>query len=222
MDDDRRSRGPWDRVLPGIAHGPSWARALLLRRALAMLLALAALVVALLPDPADERVPVLVAVRDLAAGGPIGPADVAVAGWPPALAPGGVLRAVAEADGRVAAGPVRAGEPITDLRLIGPGLAARTGGPGASTVPVRPADPAVAGLLTPGSRVDVIAGGPEGPRVLAARAGVVAVLPDAPSGPGAAAGPAGPGPLVLVALPEAEATAVAAATLAGEVTVTLR
>ncbi|BBF99698.1 MULTISPECIES: SAF domain-containing protein [Pseudonocardia] len=221
MDDDQRSRRPWDRVLPGITHGPSWARALLLRRALAAVLAVAALVVALLPDPADERLPVLVAAHDLAAGSPIGPADVAVSGWPAALVPGGVLRTVAEAGGRVPAGPVRAGEPITDLRLVGPGLAERTGGPGASAVPVRPADPAVAALLTPGTRVDVIAGGPEGPRVLAARAGVVAVLPDTPAGPGSGTG-TGPGPLVLVALPEAEATAVAAATLAGEVTVTLR
>jgi len=219
MDEDRRAHRLWDRALPGIAHGPSWARALLLRRALAAALALAALLVALLPDPADERAPVLVAAHDLTAGTPIAAADVTISGWPPTLAPGGVLRTVAEAEGRVPAGPVRAGEPITDLRLVGPGLTERAGGPGASAVPVRPADPAVAALLSPGARVDLIAGGPEGPRVLAARAGVVAVVPDASSGPGAGTGP---GPLVLVALPEAEAAVVAAATLAGEITVTLR
>ncbi|MBP2371029.1 SAF domain-containing protein [Pseudonocardia parietis] len=217
MDDEggRRARRPWDRVL----RGPSWARALLLRRLAAAVLAVAALVVAAAPDPADERAAVLVAARDLSPGVPLRPADVTVAAWPPGLVPGGALRAVPDVDGRAPAGPVRAGEPLTDLRLIGPELAVRAGGPDASAVPLRPADPAVAALLSAGSRVDVIAGGPEGPRVLAARAGVVAVLPPAPGGVGAGSGP---GPLVLVALPEAEATAVAAATLAGEVTVTLR
>lgn len=200
-------------------RGPAWARTLLLRRLAAGVLVLAAVVVAVLPDGAEARVPVLVAARDLAPGTPIGPAELTVAGWPPALVPTGALRAPAEASGRSPAGPVRAGEPLTDLRLIGPALAVRTGGPGASAVPLRPADPGVAALLSPGSVVDVIADGADGPRVLAARAGVISVLP-APGGPGAAG--RGGGPLVLVALPEAEATTVAAATLSGEVTVTLR
>ncbi|ALE75060.1 MULTISPECIES: SAF domain-containing protein [unclassified Pseudonocardia] len=218
MDDDDRRRvpRPWERLL----RAPAWSRALLLRRVAAALLALAALVVALLPDAADDRAGVLVAARDLAPGVPLEPADLTVTAWPPALVPAGALRAVADAGGRVPAGPVRAGEPLTDLRLVGPGLAVRAGGPGASAVPLRPADPAVAALLSPGSRVDVVTDGPEGPRVLAARAVVVAVLPPSPTGgPGARAEP---GPLVLVALPEGEATAVAAATLGGEVTVTLR
>ncbi|MBC3190009.1 flagellar biosynthesis protein FlgA [Pseudonocardia sp. C8] len=217
MDDDgHRARRPWD----GLLRAPTWSRVLLLRRAAAAALAIAALVVALLPDPADERVGVVVAARDLSPGVPLHPGDVAVAGWPPELVPAGALRSVADTGGRVPAGPVRVGEPVTDLRLLGPELAARTGGPGSSAVPLRPADPAVAALLSPGSRVDVITGGPEGPRVLAARAGVVAVLPPSPAG-GPSPG-SGAGPLVLVALPESEATTVAAATLAGEVTVTLR
>lgn len=216
--DDAERRRPW-RPWSGLLRAPSWSRALLLRRVAAAVLAVAALVVAVSPDPAAERVGVLVAARDLSPGTPLQPADVTVAAWPPGLVPGGALRAVSEADGRVPAGPVRAGEPLTDLRLIGPELAVRAGGPDASAVPLRPADPAVAALLSPGSRVDVIAGGPAGPRVLAARAGVVAVLPPAAGGVGAGSDS---GPLVLVALPEAEATAVAAATLAGEVTVTLR
>lgn len=210
----RRSR-TW-RVL----RGPAWARTALLRRLAAAALALAALVVALAPDGADDRVPVLLAARDLAPGGSLGAADLTVAAWPPALVPGGALRDPADARGRAPAGPVRAGEALTDLRLIGPELAVRAGGPGASAVPLRPADPGVAALLSPGSVVDVITGGPDGPRVLTARATVLSVLPaTGTGGPGAAAGS---GPLVLVALPEAEATTVAAATLAGEVTVTLR
>lgn len=214
-EETQRADRPWDRLL----RRPSWSRALLARRVLAAALAVAAVVVALLPAAGDERVPVLVAARDLAPGTALGPADVVVAAWPPALAPAGALTAPAAVAGRLLAGPVAAGEPIGELRLVGSALAVVTGGPGASAVPLRPADPAVAALLSPGSRVDVVAGGPDGARVLAARAGVVAVLPPAA---GTAGARADPGPLVLVALPEAEATAVAAATLAGEVTVTLR
>lgn len=214
-EETQRADRPWDRLL----RRPSWSRALLARRVLAAALAVAAVVVALLPAAGDERVPVLVAARDLAPGTALGPADVVVAAWPPALAPAGALTAPAAVVGRLLAGPVAAGEPIGELRLVGSALAVVTGGPGASAVPLRPADPAVAALLSPGSRVDVVAGGPDGARVLAARAGVVVVLPPAA---GAAGARADPGPLVLVALPEAEATAVAAATLAGEVTVTLR
>ncbi|MFP5072606.1 SAF domain-containing protein [Pseudonocardia nantongensis] len=204
-----------------VLRGPAWARTALLRRLAAAALAIAALVVTLAPDGADDRVPVVVAAHDLAPGGPIGAADLTVAAWPPVLVPGGALRDAADARGRAPAGPVRAGEALTDLRLIGPELAVRAGGPGASAVPLRPADPGVAALLSPGSVVDVIAGGPDGPQVLAARAAVLSVLPATGAGPGAAAG-SGSGPLVLVALPESDATSVAAATLAGEVTVTLR
>ncbi|MEQ3551790.1 SAF domain-containing protein [Pseudonocardia nematodicida] len=217
MDRDEGSgRGRW---WERWRHGPGWARALLLRRVAAALLAAAAVVVALLPAPGDERVGVLVATRDLLPGAALAPDDVAVVGWPAALVPGGVLRTADDAGGRVLAGPLRAGEPVTDLRLVGSEIAVRTAGPGASTVPLRPADPAVAALLSPGARVDVVAGGPDGPRVLAARAAVVAVFPAA--GTGTATG-SDPGPLVLVALPAPEATAVAAATLADQVTVTLR
>ncbi|OLL75582.1 Heat shock protein 22.5 (Hsp22.5) [Pseudonocardia sp. Ae168_Ps1] len=147
MDDDDRRRvpRPWERLL----RAPAWSRALLLRRVAAALLALAALVVALLPDAADDRAGVLVAARDLAPGVPLEPADLTVTAWPPALVPAGALRAVADAGGRVPTGPGRAGEPLTDLRLVGPGLAVRAGGPGASAVPLRPADPAVAALLPP-------------------------------------------------------------------------
>ncbi|MEJ8280343.1 SAF domain-containing protein [Pseudonocardia spirodelae] len=212
-DETRAARGRWDRLL----HGPSWSRALLARRVLATALAAAAVVVALLPSPAGDRVAVPVAARDLAPGTALAAADVVVADWPAALVPGGVPADPAAPVGRLLAGAVGAGEPLTELRLVGPALAAATGGPGASVVPLRPADPAVAALLAPGARVDVVTGGPDGARVLAGRAGVVAVLPPAPG-----AGRADGGPLVLVALPEAEATAVAAATLAGEVTVTLR
>ena len=76
-------------------------------------------------------------------------------------------------------GAARAGEPITDVRLAGPDVTARlTGRPGDAAVPVRLADPEVAGLLGPGSRVDVVTPAPDDDRpvVLAADAAVLTVV----------------------------------------------
>ncbi|ODV00191.1 MAG: hypothetical protein ABT15_30175 [Pseudonocardia sp. SCN 73-27] len=165
--------------------------------------------------------PVLVATRDLPAGVVLGPADVAVRTWPEGLVPAGVLRDSAEAAGRVLAGPARAGEPVTDLRLAGPALAAAaTGLPDAVAVPVRLADPGVAGLLVAGNVVDVVTpgAGADEAVVLAEGAVVTAVLPADPGG--ATAGSRGR--IVLVALPPAQATRLAAAALARQVAVTLR
>ena len=88
-----------------------------------------------------------------------------------------------------------------------------------AAVPVRLADPDVAGLLVPGSRVDVITPGPaaDRPVVLAADAAVVTVVAAESGALGQARGR-----LVLVTLPRADAARVAAAALADQVTVTLR
>lgn len=232
---DRRSLAarPWPRLVAAV-RGPGWARVALLRRVGAGLLAALAVVLALAPDPAVDEAPVLVTVRDLAPGSAIRAEDVAVRSWPAALAPAGTLRALPDAAGRVVAGAVRAGEPLTDLRLVGAELTTRAGGPDAAAVPLRPADPAVAALLAPGTVVDVVTLGPgdgargpgtegtdgtgDGARVIAGKATVLAVLPAQAQG----AGRSGTGPLVLVALPRDEATTVAAASLAGEIAVTLR
>lgn len=218
----------WQRATAAL-RGPDWARTALLRRVAAGLLALTAVVLLLVPAEAPAEVPVLVAARDLAPGATVAAADLAVRAWPSALVPTGALRAVPDADGRVLAGAVRAGEALTDLRLVGPQLVVRAGGPDAAAVPLRPADPAVAALLVAGSVVDVVAAGdaPGAGRVVAGRATVLSVLAAAPGGPGGAGGPGGvgrgsEGPLVLVALPQDVATEVAAASLAGELAVTLR
>ncbi|MCW0213943.1 MAG: SAF domain-containing protein [Pseudonocardia sp.] len=200
-----------------LVHGPGWRRMAVLRRALAVALLLLAAILALAPT--RPGVDVLVAGRDLSPGATIAAADVVLRSWPAELVPAGVLHAVADADGRVLAGAARAGEPLTDLRLAGPALAAgATGSPNATGVPVRLADPDVAALLGPGSRVDVVTTAAEGaePVVLAADAVVLTVLAD--DGRGAA----GRGRLVLVALPREIATRVAAASLTAQVAVTLR
>jgi pilus assembly protein CpaB len=119
----------------------------------------------------------------------------------------------------VLAGAAGAGEPLTALRLAGPELVRSVAGDGdAAAVPVRLTDADVAGLLHPGQRVDVVTVGERtgSPGVLASGARVLTVLPS----DGKIAG--GRGRLVLVAVPRAVATKVAAATLSQEVTVTLR
>ncbi|GAA1841188.1 SAF domain-containing protein [Pseudonocardia ailaonensis] len=196
-----------------------WRRGLLLRRAGALALLLLAAVLAVRPS-ASDAVEVVVAARDLAPGRVIAPGDLTVRTWPSDVVPSGAV-ATGVAEGRVLAGALRAGEPVTDLRLAGPALAAAAAGvPDAAGVPVRLADADVAALLSPGTRVDVVTAAPAGgaPTVLAAAAVVLTVLE-----PGA--GPAGSstrGRLALVALPRDLATRVAAASLSDQVAVTLR
>jgi Flp pilus assembly protein CpaB len=182
-------------------------------------LVVVALVLALAPAKGDVTGAVLVAARDLASGAALTEADVAVARWPVELIPAGALRGPADAGGRILAGAARAGEPLTDVRLAGPAPPGRTGDPRVAAVPVRLADPDVAGLLVPGSRVDVITPGPaaDRPVVLAADAAVVTVVAAESDALGQARGR-----LVLVTLPRADAARVAAAALADQVTVTLR
>ena len=208
---------PYER-LAELVRGSGWRRTVALRRAAAGIRALLALVLALVPPEAGA--PVVVAARDLGSGTALTAADLTVVMWPAALVPAGALRAPQQAGGRILAGAARAGEPLTDVRLVGPESTARlTGRADAAAVPVRLPDPDVAALLLPGSRVDVVAPGRDDrPVVLAADAAVLTVLAAAPDAPGRAP----PARLVLVALPRGDAARVAAASLAEQVAVTLR
>jgi Flp pilus assembly protein CpaB len=115
--------------------------------------AVAAALPVLAPAPAPT-VSVVAAVHDLGPGVPLTEADVTVVQVPRSLAPQGILTTTSQAVGRAAAGRVRRGEPLTDVRLLGSGL---IGQRGLVAVPVRLADPAAAGLLHAGDRVDVLA-----------------------------------------------------------------
>jgi Flp pilus assembly protein CpaB len=128
------------------------------------------------------------------------------------------------------ASPVRRGEPITDLRLLGPSflMGAGTDEPNLVAVGVRIADAGVAALLRSGSVVDVLAaplrdgfadgfGPPAGPGTAEVVASGVRVL----------AVPAGKrgsleGALVLVAATEPQAARLAAAEAEGRLSIVLR
>ena len=183
----------------------------LVRRLLATVLAVAALVVAVRPPAAPAasatgppRVPVVVATGDLPAGTALKSGDLAVARWPADVVPDGVLAAPGELTGRTLAGALRAGEPVTDVRLVGPGLTTLLTG-GQQAVPIRLADLAVAATLRAGDRVDVLAteDGAEVAEVVASAALVLV----APSG-------ADDGAVWLAASPDTAARLAAALTRA--------
>ncbi|HEY0814352.1 MAG TPA: SAF domain-containing protein [Pseudonocardia sp.] len=198
--------------LAALVSGPGWRRTLILRRTASALLVLLALITAVAPAPGSTRTPVVVAAVDLAAGRTIQAADLALRRWPAELVPAGSVRDPTAARGRVLVGAARAGEPITDVRLVGAGLLP---GGQAAAVPVRLADAAVAALLVPGRKVDVVTAGERSdqPVLLADDAEVLAVLPEDPHTRGR---------LVIVGMPRQIATRVAAASLADQVAITLR
>ena len=131
------------------------------RRLLAVLCAVGAVPAGLraTAPPAAPTDDVLVTVRDLPAGAVLEGADLRTVAVAPDQAPDGVLTDVDDAAGAILAAPLRAGEAVTDVRLVGPGLAA--GAPGTVAVPVRLSDAAQVGLLEVGDEVDLLATDPE-------------------------------------------------------------
>ena len=76
--------------------------------------------------------------------------------------PAGVLRAVPEAEGSTLLTGIRAGELLTDVRLVGQAAVGALPD-GQVATPVRIADPAAVLLLSPGDVIDVLAAGaPDG------------------------------------------------------------
>ena len=154
------------------------------RRLLAGLLTAVAVVAGLhtaraTPPP---RVEVLVAAHDLPAGEVLDAGDVRRVGFAPDSVPAGVAR---DPTGRTLAAPLRAGEPLTDVRLVGPALT--DGYPGLVAVPVRLPDAGMAGLLRVGDRIDLVSADPQGRAAETVAVGVpVLALPDTPTEVGAA------------------------------------
>jgi pilus assembly protein CpaB len=197
----------------------------LLRQVAAGLLAVLALVMALRPAPAEHAaqppvdVDVVVAATDLAAGAVLTAADLGLVALPSPAAPDGAVADVGQLTGEVLAGPLRRGEPVTDVRVVGPGLWSQVP-PGEVAAPVRLADLAVAALLRPGDRVDVLATPADAgaAEVVAAGALVLSAVPAEVPG-GASAGADG-GLLVLAVSAETAARLAGSAT-SSTLTVTL-
>ncbi len=100
---------------------------------------------------------VVVAARDLAPGHTLTADDVAHVERDRSGLVAGTLHDLDDAVGHTLAGPVPAGEPLVDTRLLGPRLAAAaTGFADARVVPIRLADAGVSELLREGDRVDVL------------------------------------------------------------------
>jgi Flp pilus assembly protein CpaB len=164
-----------------------------------------------LRPPATPTTPVVVAAHPVPAGTALSSTDVRVVRFPRALVPDGSVSDPGAVVGAAAAVPLADGAPVL------PGLLADDdvrGPPGTVVATVRFADPAVAGLLSPGMRVDVLAataeGGPGG--TVATRALVLPVARQ--SGPAGALGLAGSGDTsvpVLLAVAPTEAPALAGA-----------
>jgi pilus assembly protein CpaB len=198
----------------------------LARQVTAGLLVVLALGLALRPGPAGPAAParppdveVVVAAADLGAGAVLGASDLALLSLPAGAVPDGVAAAVDQVTGQVLAGPLRRGEPVTDVRLVGPGLWSQVPA-GQVAAPVRLADLAVATLLRPGDRVDVLATTADAGRaeVVAAGALVVSAPPVDATDPPAADGDAG---LLVLAVPAETAARLAAAATNSTLTVTL-
>lgn len=122
------------------------------RRLLAFLLTAAAVATGLhaaRPAP-PPTVALTVAARDLPAGTTLTPSDLATVRVPPGGVPDDARD---DPVGETLAAPLRRGEPITGVRLVGPSLT--TGHPELTAVPVRFPDAAMAGLLHAGDRVDL-------------------------------------------------------------------
>ncbi|GAA0355183.1 SAF domain-containing protein [Actinoallomurus spadix] len=185
------------------------------RRLLAAVLAAAAAALGLAATrPHPRRVPVLVAARDLPGGTALRATDVAVRALPARAVPEGTVRRAA---GRTLAGPVRRGEPLTDVRLRG-GTLLDGADPGAVATPVRLADAAVVRLLHAGDRVDLLAARAEGPLPARTVAAAVPVLAVPRPGPGTGTGD---GALVVLRTDRAQAAAIARAAVDSRLSVAI-
>ncbi|MEU7890736.1 SAF domain-containing protein [Microbispora bryophytorum] len=192
------------------------------RRPIAAVLAGLAVACVLLAVRTPDGVEVLAAARDLA-GGRLTASDVVVVRLPPNAVPAGAYVPGAAVSGRLLAGPLRRGEPLTDARLLGPGLFRQTltgqagvsaAEPGMVATPVRITDPDAARLLSPGDVIDILAAFEDGPfqaRLVAQEVRVIARPPGRTDG----------GALLVLATTPGQAAQLAQAQAQGRLSVTI-
>lgn len=121
----------------------------------------AGLLSALLYYASAQRVPVVVASRDLDTSAPLADSDLRTRSFPADAVPAGALREIAEAVGKYLRSPIGAGQLIVATSLADDAAVFATGiepptGMRAIALPVS-ASNALGGALVPGLRVDVIA-----------------------------------------------------------------
>jgi Flp pilus assembly protein CpaB len=187
------------------------------RRPLAAALAFVAVLSAVraVSLPPTETVEVLVAADDLAGGTRLDPTVLETAELAVDSVPAGATRSLAQLEGRTLASPLRRGEPVTDVRLVAPGLL--DGYPGTVAAPVRIADPAVARLLSVGDEVDLVAVPPGGGDASVVAEGAPVVAVPRRSGDDELVG----GALVVVAVPERVALSLVEASVVSVLAVVL-
>ena len=125
-----------------------------LLRAAVIAVAVLLVVGRLSPKPAPTTA-IVAAARDLPAGAVLTTADLRTLALPPADVPAGATTDVAAVVGSQLSGPLRRGEPLTDVRVTDGVLRRPTAG--LVSAPVRLADSQAAQLLQPGQRIDVLA-----------------------------------------------------------------
>lgn len=172
------------------------------------------------------------AAHDLSGGTTISAGDLRLLRVPPESVPAGAITDVAQLTGRALAVPVRAGETITDVRLVGPALLAGYGDQ-LVAAPVRIADAGSAALLQPGDVIDVLAADGAGAtdrgtdsesvageaRLVASDVRVVAVPRDAESA--LSGGEFGAGALVVLATTSQTAARLASAAVTARLSLTI-
>lgn len=160
--------------------------------------------------------PLVVAAHDLLSGSVIGPDDIALVRMAADLIPTGSATSAAGLVGRIVAGPMRAGEPLTDRRIVGAALVA--GYPtGLVAAPVRIQDADVVSLLRVGDRIDIYSsnGDPAVPAPRVVSDAPVVTLPSLDS-------TGRDGALVVLAVSSADAARLAQASATTSLSVSLR
>jgi len=111
----------------------------------------------------------VVATTDVPAGRIVTASDVRLVGWPEDSRPAAASGNLEDIVGRRATAPIRAGEPLTTARVVGPGLLASTGA-GQVGVAIPPDPLTSSGLIRPGDLVDLVGRTQTGTRTLVAGA----------------------------------------------------
>lgn len=201
---------------------PGHRRGVVVRRAIAVALLIAALASALSAAKELPRVPVF--SRDLPAGAELALADVDLARLPASSIPDSALAAKPEdLSGRVITAAANKGEVITGARLLGEDLVSSlVGGTGAEAgrmIPVKLAEPDIIPHLHHGDTVDVVTAVEAGAAAATPTARVIAsggrvVTTSSSEGEASSS-------TVLLALPQDHANDVAAASLSQPLTVVI-